>query len=331
MTTTCIGTQLMSLEQWQSTPDHPIQRNTKEHADRSRHLQNFHPTQAFVTAVKFGDIIYKVDGHTRAFLWAAGKLKPPEVLNVQMWGCTEYSEVEKLYRTFDARTAADTSRDDAWGIMRKYGLEYQSEYLRDRKFLTAIRQASAMCWATWRGHPLRYSDKEVRLQADIAAQYFKGDNALDNAFQMWIPELNLLDDVNPFYKDFPVGVTVAAMITLGADPLSSKQFWHSYSDHMGSKHSGEADGTEALHHYINDARKASKLGTMGSHGAYVDLCQRAINCCRHYMKGQTFKVSSRGGIPVQRIGDVTPFVRRLIKRKTEIGNPQISAMTSPKI
>ena len=88
----------MKIEEWIHVPDNPVQRNTEEHARRARHLFNPSPTHAVAAMAELPDgQRFKLDGHTRAYLWARGDVAPPPVMYIDLYECETQGEVEASF------------------------------------------------------------------------------------------------------------------------------------------------------------------------------------------------------------------------------------------
>lgn len=115
-------------------PDHPKQRPTERHAKKAaiRHLGSAHEAQRCVATATLNGVKYKVDGHTRAFLWASEQLAlPAGGLQVTEFACADIKELNGLYDTFDNPVAAEDSKDRLGGALRFFGIENSNPGLSD--------------------------------------------------------------------------------------------------------------------------------------------------------------------------------------------------------
>ena len=71
----------MGVRQWVNVPDNPRQRDTVRHANKAKrkHLKEADEAHGIVFAAMLdGEITWKLDGHTRAYLWDTGELELPK-------------------------------------------------------------------------------------------------------------------------------------------------------------------------------------------------------------------------------------------------------------
>lgn len=98
----------MTPEEFIKITGNPRERNTKQHALKAskRHLKAPHRAQfvVHIATLPTGEK-YKLDGHARAFLWKANKLKSPDMLQVVNWPCQTLEEVVEFRLSFDSRHA----------------------------------------------------------------------------------------------------------------------------------------------------------------------------------------------------------------------------------
>lgn len=283
------GTTEMPVTAWFNIQDHPIQRNTEEHAAfaKKRHLKDAHPSHALVNAVRLHDNIYKGDGHTRGYLWETGDLDRPKSLIVHWWDCDTMQEVEQMYRTFDNRGAADTARDDAYGAMRKYGLEFESTMLRQRRYINGMKKAYR---AAFGGHRMG------------------GADIIDVATGAFVNELQLLDKCAPRSAFFSSGVVSAALLTLAAYGEKAMPFWQAYSANAGSKVGDVVDAVEALHILVERSKRHKRYGDSED----LQITGKAISCCLRYIEGGAYSTGSQGGVNVKRTKDLGDIKKRIM-------------------
>jgi len=124
----------MPLGTWFAILDNPRQRDTEEHARKAarEHLRAPNPTHRSVSAacLPSGKMV-KLDGHTRTFLWASGKLEAPAdgTVTVTVYPVHDMEEVKDLFDTFDNRLAVMTTQDRLAGGKREHALELHSSCL----------------------------------------------------------------------------------------------------------------------------------------------------------------------------------------------------------
>ena len=126
----------MSVSEWVDVPDHPRQRDTVRQAAKGhwklarRATGPVAESHRWVIGAELDGKLYKVDGHTRGYLWSLGKLKKPASLYVTVYRCTTRAELIELYGTFDSQAAVEKQQDRVTGAMRQLRLNFQSKRLR---------------------------------------------------------------------------------------------------------------------------------------------------------------------------------------------------------
>ena len=98
-----IVTASLAVEDWIALPDHPHHRNTVRHASAAHLGQAKRATGALasllahVVAACWEGAYYKVDGHTRSYLWERGELPRPDGLHVTIYRVASRAELDALY------------------------------------------------------------------------------------------------------------------------------------------------------------------------------------------------------------------------------------------
>lgn len=216
----------MTVQEWARVADNPIQRDTEQRAQKAVHLFRYSPAHAVVHAYQTpqGKLI-KLDGHTRAYLWAL-QGKPgiptldhvPKKVTVVVYPATVESEVEAvneaafLYQTFDQPSAAKDTADTLAGIERKFGVEWQSTFFVVRKYASALRVAFAV---------LRLHESPGRSLLAVR------DMGLELMFESLLPVLREADSLN--IKQGATSFLVSAiLITLALQGEDARQFWTAF-------------------------------------------------------------------------------------------------------
>lgn len=102
----------MTTAEWAAVPDSPRQRNTVAHSCKAMrgHLKTASPAHARVSAASInGQLVCKLDGHTRSYLWQSGKLSKPvgDVVFVDVYPVNDMAEANALYVQFDNAGAVE--------------------------------------------------------------------------------------------------------------------------------------------------------------------------------------------------------------------------------
>jgi hypothetical protein len=156
----------MTVAKWIAVKDNPIQRDTERHAARAKHLLNPKDTHAAVSAAELPDgTLIKLDGHTRALLWARNQVTPPAAVTVTIYPVKNLAGAEDLYKTFDAKEAMETMADKITGGYHRAGFKPESTYLSSAQITNALRIA-------WRGLHATSVDDVVKVEVyDIIEEF----------------------------------------------------------------------------------------------------------------------------------------------------------------
>lgn len=251
--------------EWISLADNPRQRDTIEHARRASHLKALHPTHAHVAmAVLPHGQAMKLDGHTRAYLWASGEVDPPPVVTVAVWGCPTIEAAKELYSSFDSAAAVETGVDQVQGALREVGLTLTSPALRIGKFGSALRRSYQKVTHV-------FNDKVWRNPDYIA-----------DAIRYFREAIQSLDDLQPHAKRFPAGLIGASFVTLKRHPSPALKFWTAYRDDAGTSDGKTMDGVMALSKAVAAAHHRK------SADAWAGLFLRGVAACEHYRVGRGY-------------------------------------------
>lgn len=295
----------MSVDEWCDLPDHPRQRNTQRHA-HAAHWQLAKRAKgavldhlAHVTAACLEGTYYKVDGHTRAYLWETGVLKAPERLHVTIYRVNSRKELDELYTTFDTQSAAESSYDKVYGAYRECGLTLESKRLKHGFIVDALNIAL-------RGATRSHQDKRKLPEIDVY-----------KAVAVFKEELTLLDSINPQPEVFYSGVVAAALIALSLYPQGI-DFFQKLALREGNKRNGRMDPVEAVLVYVD---KLKQERSSWVNAQQEDLCARTL---RAFLAWEDGREKDSGGKTGQywfkakmRAIEIQPLITQL-KAKKEI-------------
>jgi hypothetical protein len=210
----------MSVTDFIKIPANPIQRDTKLHANTAVnfHLASKAVTHAKVSIAKCKTAKWKLDGHTRAYLWKEGELQSPATLSVDIYTVKDKAEAIELYKHFDNAKAAESIPDKVSGAL---------------KFMKIIN----------------YNKFAVR-----GAGIVNGLHALNSALEIYVPRQDVLRLMIPWSKELkifinqhwvsnsshgkpgvPAAVTLAFLVTMRMYGTDSLGFWDSYYNNSPSK------------------------------------------------------------------------------------------------
>jgi hypothetical protein len=219
----------------------PTQRNTEEHAKllRPKLMKGWSDVGLDVAAFELPDGTQgKLNGHTRCFLWWNDEEvpKPPKLLNLSIYFVDSIEEAARfMLEDFDNPLAAHRSNDDLYGVFRFLGVDFKSQALRDKKFISALQFAQRM------------------LDPTVG----RGDHLL--LVRLWLRELRLLDKVMPTRKRFPIGFLGAALLLLRRYGKAALPFLTAYENDRGRKDGGEMDAQEAFNEKAKEIRAGASL------------------------------------------------------------------------
>jgi hypothetical protein len=250
--------------------DNPRQRDTEGRAARAKHLRVAHPTHARVNMARLPDgSLIKLDGHTRAHVWAAGVVAPPVVIYADVYECASIEEVKALYATFDSRAAAETVTDQVFGSIREHGAQFSSELLKSQRFAGALRTATALL--------LGHGHLEGRTVYDF--------------FEYWLPELRLLDECQPTRKRFHTGIATAALLTFRRYGPEAGPFWKTFAAGGGTKIGGKRDAIQALEERMESLRGNHLLTSSANVSKVVRIALSAFDA---HLNDYMYAIESSG-------------------------------------
>lgn len=255
-----IQTRTLMLDQWLQFKDNPIQRNTEDHARKALkyHLSTYSPTQQCVVGAVFNNVYYKVDGHTRSYLWEHELLQKPEHVIVTIYTCTSFQQITDLYSCFDTNTAAETSIDKYAGACRLVGFEPKSSLIKKCPVATIYRI--------------------------LTNHYSMVD--MYGYVKLLLPVLKKIDNLN-LSKKYSVGPFLAMLVTfLCHDSLVVSDFWINVNKDHGTKDiSSGMDGIQAAIEIINYKNKTSLSG----HSLQIYQCEQLLACFEIYIQNKRVK------------------------------------------
>lgn len=268
----------LSIADWINVTDCPIQRNTERHANKARnkHLKNSSMTHLRVSAAKLPNgELFKLDGHTRAYLWQDGSLIPPgHSVEVDVYLVKNLDQVKELYKQFDSRYAAEDAIDRLFGAFRLYNFQPESALIR----AGAITSAIGLC--------TRKTKENLNIY---------------QTSKPFIPVLRIIDKRMFGYKPFPTGVLAAMLMTVCEHGETAMPFWERYHNDEGYKMGKEKDPVQALTEVVASFRASHKIGT--GEGAYKELCGKAISTFLADQAGRTYTCGVKTTDPIKYINE----------------------------
>ncbi len=210
----------MTVKEFRKIPSNPIQRDVKLHAASAVrfHLASKAVTHAKVSIAKCKGGKWKLDGHTRSYLWSEGDLKAPNLLSVDVYPVANKEEAIELYKQFDNSKAAESTPDKVSGALI---------------FMKIVN----------------YNKFAVRGAGIVNAL-----QAINSSLEYYIPRYDVLRLMLPWKKELkvfinqhwvsnsshgkpgvPAAVTLAFLVTVKMYGTDSLGFWDSYYNNSISK------------------------------------------------------------------------------------------------
>ena len=244
----------MSVSKWVDVLDNPRQRNTVKRAKyaTNKHLKTDHSVQRYVFAASNnGEILCKLDGHTRAYLWESGRLKEPVdgKVEVCLVECKTLKEAGKIYSMLDSPRAVERPSDAIYGFARENKFELSSALLRGCQFSNQLRQ----------------------LDAFAKGNHGNSNDDIGILVKRWKKELIELDSLS---LSSNYSTLIAFMLlSIHCDGLeTASKFIKALDANEGTKNSRGMDGVEALaQHFL--VRRAE--GRLAGYDNLYDLMDRA--------------------------------------------------------
>lgn len=282
-----MATLRMTVDEWIAVRDNPRQRDTEGRASRARHLRVLAPDHSHVSmAVVKGAGKFKLDGHTRAFLWKSGKLERPRGgVEVSVYHVGSPEEAAELYTHFDNKQATKSATDDVHGAFHAMGYEPKSGLVRTGRLTSGLRGAFAVAYGkNAKGGTYNHSIFDVIN--DFAA------------------EILALDDLGCSQGSLTGGEQAAFLLSFRKHADRVLPFWHAYMGNGGTMANGEMDGVVAFRRLI-EQRKAAK--TLAGGDNQYDVTARGLACVERWLKNETYSV--RAGVKAIDVAGYIPKKR----------------------
>lgn len=254
------GVMEMSVSDWIAVPDNPRQRNTIRRANSAvrGHLSHYEKIHQVVFAATMNDVVrWKLDGHTRAYLWAEGLMDTPpdgKVL-VILIPVRNVAEAKEVYDQLDCQNALKQPSDIIYGATREHKFQLSSPLLRSCTFTTQLKIAQT--GRSFSGHP-------------------------GTLVKAWRDELIQLDKLN-LSSNYTIMIAVM-LLSIRRDGIESAgPFWKLLDDNAGVKDKGKMDGPEALHQMI-DLRRAE--GRTAGYENLIQICSSAWDAYSSWTHGR---------------------------------------------
>jgi hypothetical protein len=137
----------MTLKQWYAVADAPIQRNTAKHAAKiktRKNLSKLKPSHmTVIMAVLPDNSTYKVDGHTRTYMWANGLTdQVPDNLDVIVHQADDIEDVLDLYNSYDGDGQVKSAPDQLYSAFKQFDIPITSKFFQNAAgIVSALKEA----------------------------------------------------------------------------------------------------------------------------------------------------------------------------------------------
>lgn len=254
----------MTVNQWIALPDHPRQRDTARHAHKAekRWLSVSDPIQSKVEAVRVGPCgkLYKLEGHTRGYMWANKKLARPigDMVLVGIFECDNGEELLNAYNKVGSLGEGKTIADDVSGGCKQYNLELTCALLKKNQFGTALKWAEGIY--------------------DYATASHASSNLMADLIGKWLVPLQKIDALNPPSTRFNCTALAAMLVTIAKYQDAILPFWQGVIKNGGVQNGKKKDAVRQACIILDGTRGTS------SHLRLMDSpVTRLIVCARHYL------------------------------------------------
>lgn len=253
-----IGQTQMTVPQWIMVPEHPRQRDTVRHAQKAekKWLSASDPIQSKVEAVRVGPLglLFKLEGHTRAWLWQQEKLAKPDMLLVSIYECDTEAEFMAAYNKVGTLGEGKSISDEVSGGRKQHGLDLTCALLRKNQFGTSLKWVEGIC--------------DYNTVVDIPELVGK-----------WQVQIKMIDVLNPPSTRFNCTILSAMLLSLRKYGVALFPFWQGVIANGGMQNGKKMDAVRAACKIVE--------GTHGKHHLLnkMDLTvSRLLVCARYFMK-----------------------------------------------
>jgi len=247
----------MSVEDFIKIPDNPIQRDTKSHAkmaiNKSGHLQETCPTHAMVAIAEIANgQQFKLDGHTRAFLFDRQLLEAPKQMLVSIYKVESIEDACELYRHFDNSKAVEATSHKIYGALKFHKIKVAHLPFLNASGLKTAMRFSFTCFENGLSSDKFRSVTEV----EAIAEWKKECRIL-----FGLSDINYQNRKNMIGAGWTGAMTLAALLTIRIHGNAALSFWEAVSNGDGEKSKGTFDAVELATQYVKNARADKRLNT----------------------------------------------------------------------
>ena len=272
----------MSVAEFVALPPHPRQRGTENRAAQARKTGNrFHEydeTHRHVEAASWDGRVYKVNGHTRAWLWGEGHALPPHGdVSVVLYRPETYEAFIELYNRFDSPEASEKAAEKVQGALRQYGVHVHSNMFSKGNIVTALRM----------GSPIDLPFTKIDVY---------------DAVRSLRQTIELVDrELSPTPKKVGGAILPAVFLTVAAHGENAIPFWRSLIADSANQCGGRADPPTKLRRLLDDR---IARGTAFSRNNVSELFPYAIAAYLAWCKGTVYSTSRKSSLRPAKSHDI---------------------------
>jgi hypothetical protein len=235
-----IDVRMSSVPEFIKLPPHPCQRDTEEHAAfaEKRYLTKAAPTHALVATVIYNDVVYKLDGHTRAYMWTHRGLARPPVLHDIRYTAQTLSDFEDLYYLFDEKQGGKTPRATLDGVAHAAGFDFESELLKKNTYMMAV-------YAAMNGSFKESANFFMDYKKYSSLSSMERRHAIRDVLSQWGEIFKIVDEIGPkASKGWKSPVLAAMFMSVRRYGRNAVPFWAGVIADDGFHRGGLKDGIQ---------------------------------------------------------------------------------------
>lgn len=254
----------MTVDQWIS-----IQRNPHQRCERLRvnkaHLKELEFSHWSVEMAVLPDgQLFKLNGHTRAYMWLKELSERPPYVNATVISVNSIDDVKRLYEHYDSTTSVKLSPDVVQSAFHAHDITPQTRWIKEGKIASMLNDACETA---------KVNKRNISLMGRVG---------------LFKDEIVLFDSLIDVRKSmFPIGFGAGALIALRLYGSKVLPFLQSFNDQMGRDDYGRKDSVKTLLEYLAEKKAAKQMA-----GKENNKEQQAFTlaCIDRYLKGDKLSV-----------------------------------------
>jgi len=250
------STKVISVDDFLDIQDNPIQRDTKSHArmaiGKRGHLLHYSPTHALVSYATNGKNSWKLDAHTRAYLWQHELLEEPPHLIATIYKVEDEAEAIELYSHFDNQKATEVATHKIYGAIKYHKIKVASP-----TFLNASGLKTAMRFAI----SAHVNGLSITATGNLTEVELVNEFKRECKWLFGASEINYQGRKNMLGAGWTGALTLAALLLLRVHNNTALSFLEAVSNGGGEKSKGAYDAVELCTQYIRQMRNEGQLTT----------------------------------------------------------------------